>query len=414
MIIGGKARLLLDYDFTVIEGDDGFYALSGYSRDEFKEILGNKCRNNMQGLDHINLIHLLKGNSEISEFDFRIYTKDKNIRWIQASIEIVDYTDGVPVVEGIFYDVTKLKTEQYERSIIYDNIPGAVVKYRMDDKLTILDANSNFYELLGTTKKDYEEGSLARFTYAQKRLVHKIISTKLPNHEDIVLEYKTSHKQTGQDVWIHWEGKYIGMDGNYPIYLAVLIDISYQKHLEQELEQIRNYQNYSEDLKEIANKDPLTGLDNRSSFRSKVETFRHSKDCFGNYALMMLDLDGFKQVNDTCGHLFGDDVLCMVCDILSKLTSDNIIIGRFGGDEFLIFIKHTNKDEVNRIASYINKEISSLNLGKTNNISCSIGIILTEDIVSDYNKLVQTADEALYAVKEAGKNGYLVKEAISI
>lgn len=92
-----------------------------------------------------------------------------------------------------------------------------------------------------------------------------------------VIEYKTSNKITGKDVWIHLEGKYIGTQNGYPVYLAVLIDLSYQKQLEQELEYAKNYKSYANGLIEIANKDPLTGLDNRSTFRSKVEAYRNKK-----------------------------------------------------------------------------------------------------------------------------------------
>lgn len=414
MVIGGHAKLLLNNDFTILDGDDGFYALSGYTREEFTLLCGNKCRSNMQGIDYNNLIAQLQRGTDINELEFRIYTKQSDIRWIHAVFDIIDYQGNIPVIEGLFYDITKFKTEQYEKSIIYDNIPGAVVKYLMNEKLEILDANSKFYELVGTAPEDYADGSIARFTETQKQGVYDIVHKKAPNREDIILEYKTSNKLTGKDIWIHWEGKYIGMQDGYPVYLAVLIDISYQKQLEQELEKTRNLYNQAGDLIEIANKDPLTGLDNRSTFRSKVEVYRHSSECRDLSALLMVDLDGFKNVNDTCGHLFGDDVLCSVSAILKEYICNDILVGRFGGDEFLLFIKHTSYDDVCRIAAEINDRISKINVKQAGNISGSIGGIITEDAVTDYRELLRTADETLYQVKLSGKNNYLIRTQISM
>lgn len=414
MVIGGHAKLLLNNDFTILDGDDGFYALSGYTREEFTLLCGNKCRSNMQGIDYNNLIAQLQRGTNINELEFRIYTKQSDIRWIHAVFDITDYQGNIPVIEGLFYDITKFKTEQYEKSIIYDNIPGAVVKYLMNEKLEILDANSKFYELVGTAPEDYADGSIARFTETQKQGVYDIVHKKAPNREDIILEYKTSNKLTGKDIWIHWEGKYIGMQDGYPVYLAVLIDISYQKQLEQELEKTRNLYNQAGDLIEIANKDPLTGLDNRSTFRSKVEVYRHSSECRDLSALLMVDLDGFKNVNDTCGHLFGDDVLCSVSAILKEYICNDILVGRFGGDEFLLFIKHTSYDDVCRIAAEINDRISKINVKQAGNISGSIGGIITEDAVTDYRELLRTADETLYQVKLSGKNNYLIRTQISM
>ncbi len=414
MVIGGRAKLLLDNDFTILDGDDGFYALSGYTKDEFTQICGNKCRSNMQGIDHSNLISMLQRKETINELEFRIYTKQSDIRWIHATFDVIGHQDNIPIIDGLFYDITKFKTEQYEKAIIYDNIPGAVVKYLMNDKLDILEANSKFYELLDTVPADYADGSIARFTDSQKQGVYDIVNKKAPNREDIILEYKTSNKVTGKDVWIHWEGKYIGMQDEYPVYLAVLIDISYQKKLEQELEEARDLYNHAGDLIEIANKDPLTGLDNRTTFRSKVETYRHSRECLDSSALLMLDLDGFKNVNDTCGHLFGDDILCLVSSILKEYISSDIYAGRFGGDEFLIFVKHADYGAVCSLASEINEKISQINVKQAGSISGSIGGIITEDVVTNYRELLRTADEALYEVKISGKNNYLIKKHISV
>jgi putative two-component system response regulator len=414
MVIGGRAKLLLDDNFTILDGDDGFYALSGYTKEEFISICGNKCKSNMQGMDYADILSMLQREMEIHEFDFRIYTKQNTVRWVHAVFDIIEYRNNIPVVDGLFYDVTNFKTEQYEKKIIFDNIPGAVVRYLMDDKVTLLEANTKFYDMCGTTPADYHNGSITRLTDNQRAGIKKIIDEKAPRQEDIKLEYKTSHKDTGKDVWIHWEGKYVGSQNGIPVYLAVLIDISREKELEKELEATRNLYSHAGDLIEIASKDPLTGLDNRSSFHSKVEAYRHSHECRGQSALLMLDIDGFKNVNDTCGHLFGDDVLCQVSNILKDNISDNIFVGRFGGDEFLIFMKHADMSSIETLAVDVNSKISAIDVKQAGQISCSIGCIITSDVVSDYNVLLKTADDALYNVKISGKNSHCIRSQLAV
>lgn len=413
MVVGGRAKLLLDNDFTILEGDDGFYALSGYTRSEFMSLCKNKCKNNMQGMDHHLLLEQIEKCPDINEIEFRIYTKNHDLRWINGKFEVIGYQGTTPIIEGLFCDITRFKNQQYETAIILDNIPGAIVKYLINDNLDIIEANSKFYELFGTTPTDYVDGSIARFSEAKKKQTIEIMQKNAYAQKDITLEYKTPNKKTGEDVWIHWEGKYMGMQDGYPVYIAVLIDITEKKRLENELKIAKDLYNYADDLIEMANKDPLTGIDNRGSFRSKVETFRRSKSCTDSYALLMLDIDGFKNVNDTCGHLFGDKVLCQVTAILSEHISNNLLIGRFGGDEFLIFVKHTNYDELCSLARDINAKISCIDVDKAEPISGSIGGIITTDIISNYNKLLQTADEALYEVKTSGKNNYNIRTSLS-
>lgn len=414
MVIGGRAKLLLDNDFTILEGDDGFYALSGYSRNEFIRECKNKCRNNMKGADHRLLINKLNKNPDINTIEFRIYTKDNLIRWINGTFDVVGYQGAIPVIEGLFCDVTSYKTEQYETSILYDNIPGAIVKYLMNEHIDILDANSKFYEMFGTTPADYTNGPLTRFNDTMKKQTLDIAKRAAATREDLILEYKTSNKKTGEDVWIHWEGRYVDMLNGYPVYLAVLMDITYQKTLEQELQHMKNLYSRADDLIEMANRDPLTGIDNRGAFRSKVEAYRLSSECTDSFALLMLDLDGFKGVNDTCGHLFGDDILCCVTDILKSHMNADTLIGRFGGDEFLIFVKHADYKSVCRLADTINREISAIDVKEAPSIAGSIGGILTSDVVSSYKLLIKTADEALYEVKSDGKNNHIIKTELSI
>lgn len=121
-------------------------------------------------------------------------------------------------------------------------------------------------------------------------------------------------------------------------------------------------------------------------------------------ALIILDLDDFKQVNDRFGHLKGDETLKFLAEILKSTFRSHDAIGRLGGDEFLVFVKGT----IDR--SILDKRMGELlakvgRLGKIP-LSCSAGIRLVGEKDFDYNEDLRKADVALYASKKLGKNCY--------
>lgn len=157
-------------------------------------------------------------------------------------------------------------------------------------------------------------------------------------------------------------------------------------------------------LLSLALDDELTRMANRKSIYLTMNTHF---DKTSNEAVILLDLDGFKNVNDTLGHDFGDKVLIEVANILKHLSTDQVYPARLGGDEFMAFISYyENQEEVTTLASTILEKINSIKEihSKPISISASIGIAFKENETT-YNQLIKKADEAMYQVKEAGKSG---------
>lgn len=153
-------------------------------------------------------------------------------------------------------------------------------------------------------------------------------------------------------------------------------------------------------LERMATHDAMTGLLNHATAKKRVqERLRDRPD--GKYALIIFDLDHFKQANDTYGHMFGDRVLIHVADKLRQSIRDGDIAARAGGDEFLIFLECKMEIEpaVQRIYSALT--------GKFENfpISVSMGVATIDKVGADYDVLFQAADKALYTVKRSGR-GY--------
>ena len=127
------------------------------------------------------------------------------------------------------------------------------------------------------------------------------------------------------------------------------------------------------------------------------------------HAFMILDLDNFKQINDQYGHYFGDRVLCEVSDQLRKLFRSSDILGRIGGDEFLVFMA----DIDDRRSAADKAEAILLNIRQIHRqeriptpVTCSIGIAVYPEDAQDYDGLYQCADHALYEAKNQGKSKF--------
>ena len=156
--------------------------------------------------------------------------------------------------------------------------------------------------------------------------------------------------------------------------------------------------------------DGLTHLLNRSEItRITREAFKNRDKCNENICLVMLDIDNFKKVNDTCGHKEGDNVIIALSDILRKVSEDNenVYSGRWGGEEFMILFKGYDTDKVADIAENIRKEFAETKYTKSENKTVSIGIIEIEDNEAADNAYVRV-DSALYNAKKNGKNRVVV------
>jgi len=163
-----------------------------------------------------------------------------------------------------------------------------------------------------------------------------------------------------------------------------------------------------EKLETLALTDPLTGLYNRRYFFERGwNEYVRARRYQHHLAVIMLDLDFFKQINDKYGHACGDMVLMRVAKLFSQTLRDVDLVARFGGEEFIILIPETDKAGVDFVAQRIRQEIYDTPMehnGKNFNITASLGIALIEDVVGDFETMINQADIALYYAKENGRN----------
>ncbi len=166
--------------------------------------------------------------------------------------------------------------------------------------------------------------------------------------------------------------------------------------------------NYKEkrNLVRQAKIDNMTGLLNHNATIDAIEDIIKYSTCG---ALMVLDIDEFKAINDNYGHLYGDKVIKRISKCICDIFINEEILGRFGGDEFLIYIPNEDSEEkiIQKAEKLIN-ELNALEFSNKCSVSVSIGIAIHQGKGTDVNTLIKNADKAMYYVKNSGKNQYML------
>jgi diguanylate cyclase (GGDEF)-like protein len=165
-------------------------------------------------------------------------------------------------------------------------------------------------------------------------------------------------------------------------------------------------------LKEFSFKDEVTGLYNRRFFTIRLEEEVSRYRRFNHpMSVVLLDLDGFKAINDDLGHAAGDETLRDMAEILMRYSRGINVICRYGGDEFIVLLVETSKDGARLYADRIRHVLSRHPFAHGRPLTASFGIAsLPEDVTPAADDLIRAADEALYAAKRAGKNRVSVFE----
>jgi len=180
-------------------------------------------------------------------------------------------------------------------------------------------------------------------------------------------------------------------------FIAIHEDITAQKKSQERIQYMAHY-------------DALTNLPNRALFYDRLsQALSLARRNRGGLALLFLDLDGFKQVNDTMGHHAGDLLLTSVAERLSLCVRESDTVARLGGDEFTVILNETHEHhDVARIAEKLIETIAQpFDLaGNVVHIGVSIGIARYSEEASSEDELVKNADQAMYVAKSAGKNTY--------
>ncbi|MEI8646143.1 EAL domain-containing protein [Pseudoalteromonas sp. Hal040] len=180
-------------------------------------------------------------------------------------------------------------------------------------------------------------------------------------------------------------------------YVIVISDLTEQKRAE-------------DDLRYLANYDPLTGLPNRSLMHTKISNCINNAIKYNKLAaLLFIDLDKFKPVNDSFGHAVGDQLLCNITQRVSLMLPENAVIGRQSGDEFLVLVKDLHSPQtLSELVKKLTEELANKVIidDFSINISASVGVALYPFDAKTADDLIKNSDIAMMHAKQSGRNNF--------
>lgn len=343
----------------------------------------------------------LEGRTPQHKIEYRVLTKRGRYKWILDCAKVVSYSeDGNPLrMSGTQTDITQRKAAEASMqlaSMVYQNSHEAMVVTNSHGQ--IIDTNPAFTAITGYQPADVQ-GKSPKILVSrhQDRNIFDNIVNALFSDGCWKGEIEQCRKNgTTYTAWLSINSIY-NPDGSVQRRVAQFADITDKKKSDQII--------WSQ-----ANFDALTGLPNRHMFLSQLEQEQRKAHHRGDkVALLFLDLDHFKEINDTLGHHIGDELLKAVAKRLQHCVKDTDTVSRLGGDEFTVILSgQTNTRGAEHVAQRILAEFAkpfSLDV-EAIYISPSIGITLFPEDGTDADTLLKNADQAMYAAKAQGRNNY--------
>ena len=348
----------------------------------------------------------IEGDLDSYEFDYRVIARDGRVVWLRDIVSKVMENDKPRWLRGIMVNITARKTMESEMAsiqarfqAIFDTAPVGMLLVSGEGH-DILEMNEAYCQIVGRSPEQVHEEGWASYTHAddypnEVLLMNRLYSGKTDQY-DLVKRY---YKPDGSLVWV--QSKAIVIDSAPHSekfqYLIVIEDITERKKSEERIWRQANY-------------DFLTGLPNRQMIENRIEQLiKESVRRSQQFSVLMIDLDGFKDVNDTLGHKKGDDLLVEAGQRIKHCLRESDTVGRIGGDEFVVILSQlTHLSGVEQVADNINKSLANVfDVAETNLfVSASIGISSFPEDANDVPGLLKHADQAMYLAKQLGRNRY--------
>ncbi|WP_240339442.1 sensor domain-containing diguanylate cyclase [Marinobacter sp. BW6] len=292
-----------------------------------------------------------------------------------------------------------LRERERQLQILMDNLPGMAYRCLYDRDWTMKFVSQGCAKLTGFEPNELVDNCVTSYAAlvsdADNQQLFEQVRVALEKEESFSLEYEVTRKD-GSRIWVWERGRGVrGEDGSLHLE-GIILDISGRKALESELEQ-------------MATRDPLTGLLNRREMsRVLEEELQRARRYQRPMAVLWIDFDHFKEVNDTYGHAAGDSVLRSMSRLLLASVRSVDSVGRFGGEEFVIALPEMDLDKAyetgERLRLKVEETPQPLGDGRTVPLTISIGISVYPDHGQGAAVLCAAADRAMYLAKKRGRN----------
>ena len=345
----------------------------------------------------------IEGKPAPAHYEFRIIRKDGSVRWVETFPTRIDYRRK-PALQVAMVDITDRKlaeatlrnSEERYRTLVESSTDAILM---LDRERNAITCNQAFLDLFGYQKSEVEgqsirivhpsEESFRAYGKATYPLVERVGSLR----EEWDLMRKDGAIFSAEIV----TSPIRSLDGMTTGYICIIRNITERKRAEEELAY-------------MATHDSLTGLPNRTLFSDRLTmALTQARRSQKNIAVMLLDVDYFKDVNDTLGHSVGDQLLRAVGNRLSGLLRKGDTVARIGGDEFLLLLPELRQIEyATTLAQKILeafREPFAFNNHQLH-ITTSIGIAIFPDDGDNADTLMKSADIAMYRAKNKGRDGF--------
>jgi diguanylate cyclase (GGDEF)-like protein/PAS domain S-box-containing protein len=345
----------------------------------------------------------LRGQSELFISEHRILDPRGEWQWVRARGRAVENgADGrVRRIAGTARDITLVRQAERERRI------AIAVLRSMNESVAVLDRDFNFISI---------NPAFTRTTgYTEREIIGKNANMLDSSQHDAVFYNRIRQKLSGEGHWAGemWQRRKNGQEflcsieststegiyGEHRVYIAVITDITQQKRAEQELRYLANF-------------DTLTNLPNRAMLSERLSrAIVRARRQNHRIAVLFLDLDRFKDINDSLGHTAGDRILRAAAMRLQETVGEHQTVARLGGDEFTVVLENLDQPaEADKIAREIITAFEAplvLDDRQEVVISPSIGISLYPDHGQVPTELLKQADTAMYQAKAAGRRTFV-------
>lgn len=391
---------------------DGYLNLLGYEKHELKEIFEKQLIKLIYEKDRERvsreITKQLKHDNKYN-VEYRINRKDGSVIWLLDNGQIVKNIDGEVISYSIVININeskatqeKLRLSENRYRIIMSQTEDIIFEWNIKKDTVCFSENwkNKFnYELdiVDISKKIYESNILYKDDIKKLgNILNNVINGDAYEETEIRL-------RQNNDKYIWCKIRITAMfdeTGNIFKAMGAIIDINKEK-----IE--------AEELLSKAQRDSLTGLYNKGTVQSMIEEYLENEALNTMGALFMIDVDDFKAVNDNLGHLTGDSVLTSISSILSEVFDENSIVGRIGGDEFIVFLKNIDSEEfLYKKADELVKGFRKNFIGENSDykVSGSIGISKYPQHGKSFKELFINADKAVYLAKNKGKDTYCIFE----
>ena len=387
-------------DGVLLDINEGFIRITGYSRSAAlgRSTLELDLWTDVRDREH--MIQLLRTQGTVRDMLSRITDIHGNTRDVEISTESIT-VNGEDCMLSIARDVTerlKMESSLRQAAAVFENTNEGVII--TDSEGRILAINKAFARITGHPEAQLLGQPLNMLSdYTEDKHLIREVGQSLRDHGQ--WQGEAWNRRKNGEVYAAWinMSQVLNIDGSLNHLVAVFSDITPLKHTQARLDH-------------QAHHDPLTDLPNRTLFEARLRAALNAQQQSehpGGGALLFIDLDRFKQINDSLGHPVGDILLKSASQRLRGVLREIDTVARHGGDEFIVLLPslHTDEDAASvadKLLGVFRKPF--LAAGHEFFVSASIGISLFPTDANDVNSLIKHADAAMYRAKNQGRNRY--------